>query len=260
MQKLTLWLPLALLSLTATAQINPNIPLRLNWVGYAGNPIDKSIPLLRSDSSATIVVEARAGKVPGQYKLAIQPVILNRTLDTLYVRIPASNLLPATGAWVEVKVGGIIRFAGALVVSKDPTISNTPVAVSYVLIPGTAGAPGAPASTSALTALNNAVAGLQAGKLDNTTYSAFLSAQATIDANQNTNTTNALNVAQGAAAGVTALQSAKLDAALSTSPTQTLAAQSGSAKLIIEIVSGILTLYLYAPTASPALTKIFTYN
>ncbi len=199
--------------LSAKAQaINPNIPANVEWKGYSGNPTDKTFPLLSGDVGKTIVVEARSAKLPGARLLSPQPVILSRTADSLYVRYPAVNVL--LNGWIEVKVDGIVRFSGTLTIDKTNRTSKVPVAVSYVLLQGTGGGGVSKfgdlleippfLSSSNINGLTSSVTALQTGKVDNATYSAFLGAQQTIDNTQNTNTANALSIAQGAATSASA--------------------------------------------------------
>lgn len=112
----------------------------LDWIGYRGNPIQKTIPLLAADSSKAITVIATTSKFNTRL-ISPQPTILRRTRDSVYIELATPSSLPDQG-WVEVKIGVMARFAGNLIVGKTPTPAIRAVAVNYITIPGPPGLPG----------------------------------------------------------------------------------------------------------------------
>ncbi|WP_197933049.1 hypothetical protein [Spirosoma aureum] len=127
---LFLWL----VSVSALAQ-TPNRPLELNYSGYLGNPVEATINLAPSDTSQVITARALESDLLQAGKVSPQPVLSRDGLN-LKITFPASNLVRA---FVEVKIGPLIRYAGWLQASKTPTSARTPTAVQYITLKGDTG-------------------------------------------------------------------------------------------------------------------------
>jgi hypothetical protein len=129
---LFLWL----VSVSALAQ-TPNRPLELNFSGYLGNPIEATINLASADTSQVITANALESDMYGAAKVATQPIISREGLK-LSVSFPPSSLVRA---FVELKIGPLVRFAGWLSATKAPTPSTPKnlTAVQYIALKGDPG-------------------------------------------------------------------------------------------------------------------------
>ncbi|QIP16830.1 hypothetical protein G8759_31395 [Spirosoma aureum] len=150
---LILWL----VSVSALAQ-TPNRPLELNYSGYLGNPIETTLTLAPSDTSQVITARALESDVLQAAKVSPQPTLSRDGLN-LKITFPASNLVKA---FVEVKVGSLVRFAGWLLASKTPTPTRSLTVVQYITLKGDTGPAGPKGDTGdPATNLVQSVAGRQ---------------------------------------------------------------------------------------------------
>lgn len=223
------------LSLTSVAQVITPI----DWTGNHLNPYEQTVLL---DSTWSGLASVKAYTEPGGRLISslLQPVV-TRTGNALFIRFAATANM-SNRTYVTITTGTIVRRAGYLNLGY----------VSGVTAPG-----GIDAGGVNLGIINtDMVQGLNlilAKKVD-------VQSQTARDAGQDKQIQdNAAAFASDRDLLNTALGK-KMEAVFSTSAGATTAAQIGPAKLIIEVLAGSMTVYIYAPTASPALQKILTYN
>ncbi|QJD79561.1 hypothetical protein [Spirosoma rhododendri] len=123
MKHLILWAGL-LLSLSCSAQtIQP-----FDMTVFRGQISEKTLLLLLADSSRSVSATAYWDRFGRMLPADQQPILIRsaRPGTSLVVRLQNTLNLPASGGWIEIRVGGQIRASGRLIVTqvRSPTTAS----------------------------------------------------------------------------------------------------------------------------------------
>ncbi|RIV20517.1 hypothetical protein DYU11_20955 [Fibrisoma montanum] len=88
------------------------------WTGYRGNPFDRVITLMGTDTAATVSVSAYQENKAALLAPTDQPSV-SKTGKQLLIRWANTIALPDQ-SWIEIRMGSTVRYAGWLLISKDP--------------------------------------------------------------------------------------------------------------------------------------------
>lgn len=254
--------------LVSLASIGQSIIRLPDQIVYPGNPFVLNINLSRLDSAATSSAVLRYDLNGGVVEQPNQPTVTRygRLLTISWTSIKTKALPINQRLWLEVKAGSVVKQGIFLFIGRLPPQTTTPGSSTYT----------APSYEFPFSLIKDLPAYLTKtaidGKVNTTTYQAY------VDANDAKNTAQDNLIASklsaqtldpvptvgsanpAASGGIFSALAGKMDFVFSVSSTQTILAQAGNPKLIFEVIGGVLTVYIYAPTASPTLQKFLIFN